>query len=467
MYIMSINSRFVYQSELIVSKYPNYPGPQGAVFLGSFKQMNQDRLEFLITNRQQYGDIVHFRLLGRHAYQINRPDYIQEILVHQAAKFHKGSALKRVGKETLGNGLLTSEDEAHTRQRKLVQPSFHHSRIAAYGEVMVDYTQRMLDQWRSQPSVSIDHEMTRLTLNIVSKTLFNADVSDDADQIGEIISRGIHLASSQITRVGLFDWLPTKSKRERQAGVDKLNSVIYGIIEERHRSSEDKGDLLSMLLMSMDEQGVMTAEQVRDEAMTLFIAGHETTANALAWTWYLLAQYPEVETKLHHELATVLAEHAPTAADLAKLPYTEQIIKESMRLYPPAWVTSRLAIEDVELGGTLFPKGTIFLISQYVMHRDPRYFPDPERFDPERFTAEAEKALPRYAYFPFGAGSRVCIGNGFAMMEARLILATMAQRYQLALASSDRVEPEPLITLRPKQSILMNVTKRQPVTVMA
>ncbi|MBX3085112.1 MAG: cytochrome P450 [Anaerolineae bacterium] len=450
-----------------MSSYPAFPGPHGLPILGNLRQMNQDRLAFMMSNCQQYGDVVQLQLLGIHAYQVNRPDYIQEILVHQADKFHKGPGLKRVGKATLGTGLLTSEDAAHKRQRQLVQPSFHHARIAAYGDVMVDHTLRMLERWQGQPTVNIDREMNRLTLGIVAKTLFDADVSDDADEIGTIITRAIHVASAQVTKAGLFNWLPTRAKREREEGIAKLNSVIYGFIEERRRSGVDKGDLLSMLLLSVDEQGGMSTRQARDEAMTLFIAGHETTANALAWTWYLLAQHPAVEAKLHQELDAVLAGRAPTAKELANLPYTEMIIKESMRLYPPAWLMSRRAVSDVTIDGKTFPKGTIFLMSQYVMHHDARYFPDPDAFLPERFTADFEKNLPRYAYFPFGAGPRICIGNGFAMMEARLILATMAQRYQFALTTSDKVETEPLITLRPKQPIVMRVTERQPVAVMA
>ena len=439
--------------------YP--PGPKGTFPTGVLGQMQNRRLHFLLETARTYGDLVHFRVGPRHVYMLNHPDYIRYVLVEAPEKFNKSPNLKKTTRKSIGQGLLTSEGDFHKRQRRLAQPAFHHKRIAAYGEVMVDYTRRMLDTWQPGEQRNIAHEMTNLTMQIVARTLFDAEVSDEMDALGRAITIGIETVGQRITQpVYLPDWIPTPHNVERRKAAQLLEKTITGIINERRESGEDKGDLLSMLLLAVDEEdgGQMTNRQVRDEVMTLFIAGHETTANALAWSLYLLAQHPQVEAKLVAELAEALDGRLPTMQDLPKLRYTDMVIKESMRLYPPAWIGSREATEDITLGGYDIARGSIVVMSQYVMHRHPRYFDEPEQFMPERFADEDR--IPRYAYFPFGGGPRVCIGNSFAMMEAALVLATIMQRYHLALVPGRQVEPEPLVTLRPRDGIWMEVAVR-------
>jgi cytochrome P450 len=448
-----------------------YPaGPKNRFPLANARLFSGDRLKFLLGNRDTFGDIAHFKILGRHIFQLNNPDYIQYVLVRHPEQFNKTPNLKRSTKKTIGEGLLTSEGEFHKRQRKLVQPAFHHKRIATYADLMVNYTTAMLDGWHTGDQRDIHHEMMKLTMQIVAKALFDADVSSDADAIGHAITVGIESASKRTMQaVSMPEWVPTAENAERRRATSLLNDTIYGMIAERRQSSEDKGDLLSMLLMAVDEDdgGQMTDKQVHDEAMTLFIAGHETTANALSWTLYLLSQHPEIEAKLLEELRTVLGGRAPTMADLPRLVYTDMVIKESMRLYPPAWIIGRLAMEDVDLGGYHIPKGSIVIMSPYVMHHDARYFEQPEAFRPERFAPGYEERLPKYAYFPFGGGPRVCVGNQFAMMEANLVLATIAQRFHVSLAPGQPVEMQPMITLRPRGSLRMTLTEREPAAIAA
>jgi cytochrome P450 len=347
----------------------------------------------------------------------------------------------------------------------LVQPAFHYKRIANYADVMVDYTRQMLDTWSNGETLNIAQEMMKLTMRIVGKTLFDADVSDQADSIGAAITIGIESAGERITRIiQPPDWLPTPKNRKRRHAAQVVENTIMGFINERRASGEDKGDLLSMLLMAVDEEdgGQMTNKQVRDEAITLFIAGHETTANALAWAVYLLAQHPEIEAKLANEIQAVLGDKPATIADLARLPYNEMVVKEAMRLYPPAWIISREAQDDIEIGGYPIQKGSILLMSMWVMHHHPKYWEDPEIFNPERFAPGWEDRVPKYAYFPFGGGPRICIGNQFAMMEAQLVLATIMQHYHMKLVPGQTITPDPMITLRPNQGIQMQLTEREP-----
>ncbi len=440
------------------------PGPKGLPFLGSIRQLQQDRIGFLTSNQQQYGDIVHFKIGPRHIYQLNNPDHIQYVLVKHADQFQKTPALKNAARDSIGQGLLTSDGELHKRQRRLVQPAFHHNRIAAYANTMVNYTDDMLHQWQNGKQISMLNEMMHLTMRIVGKTLFDTDVTNDADNIGEAISVGIEAMSKRLARpLQLLEKLPTETNRKRREALKVIDETIIRFIEERQASGEDKGDLLSMLLMAVDEQdgGQMTNKQVKDEAMTLFVAGHETTANALTWTFYLLGQHPEVEQKLAEEITTGLQGRLPTLADLPKLPYLEMVVKESMRMYPPAWTVSREAQEDFELGGYTIPKGSVLMMSMYVVHHDARYWDQPDAFLPERFSAANEENIPKYAYFPFGGGPRVCIGNQFAMMEAELVLATIVQRYQLSLLPNQQIKLNPLVTLRPQPDIQMLVSKRE------
>jgi cytochrome P450 len=462
LYSVSRNIRDVKRGDVMKR---NAPGPSARTILETRRQAQADRLNFLLNLSQKYGDIVHLRIRPfTHSYLLNNPDYIRYVLVDAPQKFEKGPAFKRATSKAIGTGLLTSEGDFHRRQRKLVQPAFHQQRIASYGRVMIEHTERMLDRWRPDLTLDIHREMMKLTLGIVSKTLFDADVSDEADEIGEAITVGLKAAEERTRAlVTVPDWIPTAKNRQRHKADRLMSGIIMRFISDRRALGEDKGDLLSMLLMAVDEDdgGQMTNKQVRDEVTTLFIAGHETTANALTWTWYLLAQHPEVEAKLLAELNTVLSGCTPTVDDLARLPYTDMVIKEAMRLYPPAWVLARQAQEPITLGGYEIGRGSILLMSQYITQRDPRYFADPESFKPERFAPELEKLLPRYAYFPFGGGPRICIGQSFAMMEARLLLAAMAQRYRLSLATEHPVALAPMVTLRPRHGITMRLALRE------
>jgi cytochrome P450 len=438
------------------------PGPRGTFLIGSARDFASDRLRFMMDSLHQYGDIVHLRLFNRHAYIINDPDLVRFVLVEYPQYFHKTPLFKQTVRDVIGSGLLTSEDKLHKRQRKLAQPAFHHQRINAYGDVMVQYTLRMLNQWRDGMTLDVHEAMMHLTMEIVAKTLFDADVSEDAQAIGDAITSGLHIVSRRLNLpINIPSWIPTAGNRASQRNLHVLNSAIKRIIDSHRASGEDRGDLLSMLMLAEDEDGQrMSDQQLRDEAMTIFIAGHETTANALSWSLYLLAQHAEVAAHLHDEVAT-LNGIPPTVHDLARLPYTDMIIKEVMRLYPPAWIVPRIAIADFEMGGYPIRKESLIFTSPYAMHRHPRYYESPDRFVPERWTAEMEKSLPKYAYFPFGGGPRVCIGNGFAMMEARLILATIAQHWQLSLVPGQTIVPEPVITLRPRDGIAMTLQEQQ------
>ena len=425
------------------------------------REYAQDPLGFLSGSAQEHGDVVRLRFMGQTFYLLSHPDLIEYVLVENNRNFTKTRILRR-NRRLLGEGLLTSEGGFWRRQRRLAQPAFHRKRVAAYGEVMVAFTERSLDGWRDGETIDLHEEMMRLTLEIVAKCLFDADVGSEARDVGSAMKVALEDFSSQRSLIRIPKSIPTPHNLRFERAARRLEGIVRTIIEERRKSGdEDRGDLLSMLMLAEDESGErMTDKQLRDEVMTLFLAGHETTANALTWTLWLLSLNPEVEAKLATELGRVLGGRAPTVADLSNLPYVERVIKESMRLYPPAWVMGREAIGECEVGGYRMPAGTTALISQWVVHRDPRYHHDPQRFDPDRWTAEYEEALPRFAYFPFGGGPRQCIGAGFAMTEARLILATVAQRFTMALAPGQRVEPYPSVTLRPKEGIRMPLAER-------
>ena len=434
---------------------PLPPGPKSWIPGANLRAMQRDPIAFLTNLARDYGDVVHFTFGPQHLYFFNHPDAIREILVVQQRSFHKGRALQRT-KPILGEGLLTSEGDHHKRQRRLAQPAFHRDRIARYALVMLDRARRTRDRWRDGETIDVHHEMMRLTLSIVAKALFDAEVDSEADEIGGALTDLMNMFPLLLNPFAeLLRRLPLPQTRRFDRSIKRLDQTIYSIINERRASGEDRGDLLSMLLLAQDEEGDgggMTDAQVRDETMTLFLAGHETTASALAWTWYLLAQHPEVEQEMRAEIASAPLEYP-------RLPFTEMVFAESMRLYPPAYIMGRLAIQDVTINGTLVPKGSIAIVSQAVTHHDPRWWSDPERFDPMRFAAGAETTRPKFAYFPFGAGPRVCIGEGFAWMEGVLLLATIAQKWRMTLVSRD-VERQPLITLRPKGGIIVKLQQQ-------
>lgn len=442
-------------------RYP--PGPRQIMPLSGLLAYRKGPLPFFQNLAAQYGDISYFRLGPQEAFFVNHPDYIRDVLVTNSAVFHKGLALQRA-KRLLGEGLLTSEDDFHRRQRRLAQPAFHRARIASYAGVMTDYASETEALWQDGDTVDVSAEMMRLTLGIVGKTLFDADVVSDAQEVGEAMTVVMDIFNTiTIPFFELLEKLPLPQLRRFDSAKVKLDAIIYRLIEERRRSGEDRGDLLSMLLLAQDTEvdgGAMTNEQLRDELMTIFLAGHETTANALTWTWYLLSQNPAAEAGLHEELDRVLGDRVPAFDDVGKLKYTEMVLAESMRLYPPAWALGRLAMKDFEIGGYRVPAKSLVLMSQFVMHRDPRYFADPLKFEPGRWTPAARDSRPQFSYFPFGGGPRRCIGEGFAWMEGILLIASLAQRWQLRLVANHPVALKPVITLRPKHGMRMIVTKR-------
>jgi cytochrome P450 len=439
------------------------PGPRSWLPGAHLRALQYRPLQFLTSLARDYGDASMFRIGPQQVFFFAHPDQVRDVLVTRNASFMKGLALQRT-KVVLGEGLLTSEGELHKRQRRLAQPAFHRERIQRYGEVMVEKAARARDRWRDGEELDVAHEMMRLTLAVVAQTLFDADVDDEADEIGAALTELMLMFPLLVHPLGTalirFPFLP-QVRRFRRA-LARLDRTIYGIIEERRRAGVDRGDLLSMLILATDVEGDgggMSDTQLRDETMTLFLAGHETTANALAWTLYQLARNPEVERELHRELESVLGGRLPTPADYPRLPYTEMVLAESMRLYPPAWGIGRYTLEDVQIGEWTVPRGGLVLVSQWVTHHDERFWPDPERFEPLRFTAEAKVARPKMAYFPFGAGPRICIGESFAWMEGVLLLATLAQQWRF-LRGED-VEPRALITLRPRSRMRMRVAATQ------
>ena len=439
------------------------PGPRRTFPLSGLLAYRRGPLPYFQNLAAQYGDISYFRLGPQEAFFINHPDHIKDVLVTNHQSFHKGLALQRA-KRLLGEGLLTSEEEFHRRQRRLAQPAFHRARIASYAGVMADYAAETVARWNDGDTLDLSEEMMRLTLGIVGKTLFDADVVSDAREVGEAMTVVMDLFNTiTIPFFELIQKLPLPQLRRFDTARAKLDAIIFRLIEERRRSGEDRGDLLSMLLLAQDTEGdggAMTDEQLRDEVMTIFLAGHETTANALVWTWYLLSQNQSVEQKLHAEIDRVLGGRLPSYEDVAQLKYTEMVLAESMRLYPPAWAIGRLAMAETELAGYTVPAKALVLMSQYVMHRDPRYFPEPLSFDPERWQAAAREARPQFSYFPFGGGPRRCIGEGFAWMEGILLIAALAQQWRMRLVPNHPVALKPVITLRPKHGMRMTVIRR-------
>ncbi|HYA98069.1 MAG TPA: cytochrome P450 [Methylomirabilota bacterium] len=432
------------------------PGARGR----HFRNLRGDALAYLTHLFRTYGDIVTLRYLNYRIFFISHPDLIEEVLVTQSKKFFKGRIL-RANRRLFGNGLLTSEGDFWLRQRRLAQPAFHRARIATYAETMVRYAKRHLDSWRDGRELDVHQEMMGLTLQIVAKTLFDADVAGDAREVGRALEVLMHLNTNFRNLVLIPAWVPTPRNIRSLLAVRRLDRIIYRIIEQRRSSGRDAGDLLSMLLAARDEDGSrMTDRQLRDEVITIFLAGHETTAINLSWTWWLLARHPRVEAKLHAELDSQLAGRSPSMDDLPRLPYLDRVLAESLRLYPPAWGMARLAVEEAEIGGYRIPRGAGISFSQWVVHRDPRWYDNPEEFRPERWENDLVKRIPRFAYFPFGGGPRQCIGNGFAQMEAALILATIAQRFRLRLVPDHPVVPMPTITLRPRHGIRVILESR-------
>jgi cytochrome P450 len=418
-------------------------------------------MKFLTQCAREYGDIVYLRFFGTPLCLLTHPNDIEYVLVKNPSNFVKSRDYRAL-KSVLGNGLLTNEGAPWQKQRKLVQPTFRHENTDRYADVMVLATTRMLDTWRDGETRDIHQQMMALTLGIVAEALFGSDVSGHAGGVEQALAVMMNQFDGMAGLAFLLpENFPLPSTLKFKRSVAQLDKIIYSIIHERRSARGGRGasnDLLEMLLRSQDGAGGrMSDEQLRDEVMTLFLAGHETTANALSWTWYLLAQHPGIEARLFQEISEVLRGKAPAAGDVSRLRFTEMVVKESMRLYPPAWAVGRQAVSEFETGGYTFPAGTNIAILQWSTQRDARFFPDPEKFDPERWSAETlrKNRSPRFAYFPFGGGPRVCVGAGFAMMEAILLLATMAQRFRMTLVAKRKVKLLPSVTLRPRHGIPM------------
>ena len=440
---------------------PHYPpGPEQGFFDGLRSPLRQDPLGFMSRAAREYGDIACLRFFNIRTYILFSPDLIEDVLINNSKKFIKGRVL-RANRHIFGNGLLTSEGDFWLRQRRMMQPAFHRNRIANYASTMTVCASRLLESWKSGDTIDLHDAMMRLTLEIVGKTLFHADVERDAPQVGENLHVLLEFTADFRRLVMTPKWLPTRLNRQANRAVRNLTEIIDRIIQQRRESNDDAGDLLSLLIHAQDEDGSrMTTQQLRDEALTLFLAGHETTASSLSWTWWLLAQNPRVEQKLHAELDSVLNGRTPTLEDLPNLPYTGHILSESMRLYPPAWAIARLAVEDHQLAGFPVPKGTGIAAVPWVVHRDPRWFENPEQFLPERWEGDLLKKIPRFAYFPFSFGPRQCIGNSFALLEANLVLATIAQQFRFNLIPGQPVAPLASITLRPRHGLHVSVESR-------
>jgi cytochrome P450 len=424
-----------------------------------------------------YGNIAHYRFMGTAIVFLNDPRYIQQVLVTDAAHFVKERTVRRM-KVLLGEGLITSEDPIHIRQRRIAAPAFHRHRIAAYGDQIVSIASSHRDQWQPGQTLDISAASMALSLEIVARTLFDTDVTPDIRAINDEVNTIMHLYNFIVAfpSIESFLHLPIPGIVKFRRSKARLDAVVNRLIAEHRKSAVDKGDLLSMLLASKYEpdesasethqQTGMSDAQVRDEVLTIFLAGYETVANALTWTWYLLSQNPEVEAKLHAELDAVLGtgnqQRLPTLADYPSLRYTEQVFAESMRLYPPAWAMGRMSTREIHLGPYNLPAGAHVFFSQYIMSRTPEYFPDPLRFDPDRFTPEAKAARPKFTYFPFGGGSRQCIGESFAWMEGVFSIATIAHRWRMSYLGASPPVPQAKITLRPRDPLIMQLIPRSP-----
>jgi len=440
------------------------PGPRGAPLLGMALMLRKDPLAGMRDMVREYGDVVRFHVMMQERTLINRPDLINQVLVIQQSKFHKSELTRRITARILGQGLLISEGEFWRRQRRLAQPAFHRARISGYGATMLDLAENHVRGWRDGDRRNMSLEMTALTLDIAVRTLFGTTLPEEKSHIGQALS---YLMRYSLRRNRLpfrvpETW-PTPANRRADRELEFIDRLVYRIINERRaeKNGHEHDDLLSLLMGALDEDGSqMTPQQLHDETMTLFLAGHETTAQMLGWTWYALSRNPHAEAKLHEELHGVLAGRASGVEDFPRLPYLRAVMNEVLRLYPPAYILARETMEPCELGGYEIPVGSTVVISQWIMHRDPRYYDDPESFRPERWLDGLQDRLPPGAYFPFSAGPRRCIGEGFALLEAAIVISLLAQKFKFRLVPGVEIVPEPLVTLRPRHAIQMTVHAR-------
>ena len=436
------------------------PGPRGHWLLGMLPRLRRDMLGTFEACFREYGDAAYFRVGNRRSMLLSHPDDIERVLVTENRHFIKNYALQFL-KPLLGNGLLLNEGQSWLRQRRLLQPAFSRQRVEGYAPAMVECTERMLSGWSTGQVHNLHQSLMQLTMTIAGRTLLGIDVGQQFRQLSRKLDDVMHDFLDRFhSALPLPQWLPTPRNVKLRRTVATLDAILQQLIDERRRAGTVGGDFLSILMHARDEvdgKGI-SDRQIRDEIMTMFLAGHETTANALSWTWYLLGQHPDLQRRLREEARSVLAGREPTPADIPKLVFCDQIIRESMRLYPPAYVVGRRPLADVTIGEHFIPKGTNILMSQWIVHRDPRWFDDPLNFHPDRWTSDLTQRLPKYAYFPFGGGPRLCIGNSFAMFEAPLILAMMAERFTLELVSDEPIRPLPAVTLRPGQPVMMRIS---------
>ena len=443
---------------------PAPSGPAGPPFRERLAFiLRRDTLGFLCRAAAKYGDVSNFHAANWNFWFFTHPDAVRDVLVTFDERFIKGPALRRA-KATLGDGLLTSEGDLHRRQRRLIQPVLHPQRVAGYADVMVRYANQIAHDWRDGQVIDLHEDMMKLTLRIVAKTLFGSELAQDVDTIGRAMDISVGMFQRAMSLWGpILNFLPLPSNFRFKRAWGRLMQTIDQFILDRRTNTSQQDDLLSLLLRATDSEGDgggMSDRQLREEAITLFTAGHETTANALTFTFYLLSQHPEAAARLTQELREVLGGRLPAADDVEKLVWTRMVLAESMRLYPPAWALGRETTQSCTIAGNEVPAGAVVLLSQWVTHRDPRWWPDPLRFDPERFSPGNRNARPRWAYFPFGGGSRQCIGESFAWMEAILVIATLAQRWGMQYLDSQPPKLRPLITLRPAGPVRMRLIKR-------
>jgi cytochrome P450 len=421
--------------------------------------MARDPLGFLTRLARDHGDVVRFNLLGEPIYLFSHPDAIEEVLKPNDDYLIK-DAFTRGLSIVAGQSMLTTDGEFWRRQRKLAQPAFHHHRVRAYADVMVRHAGRLGDRLKDGETRDVHEDMMRLTLDIVAETLFGADVGGDADRIGD----ALETLMARFSGFGPFvpPWFPAPRNFRMNRALKELDEIVYRIIHDRRASAVDRGDLLSMLLAATTEEGgKMSDQQLRDEVITLMLAGHETTALALTFTFHLLARHPDVLTELSSEVTKVLGDRPATFADIQNLPYADWVVRETLRLHPPAWGIGREAVRPCRVAGVDVPQGAQLWLSQWVVQRDARWFPNPQAFEPERWRDDLAKRIPRFAYFPFGGGPRVCIGNAFAMMEAVLLLVTIVQRVRFHAEDARPLAFAPSVTLRPKGAVRMRVERRQ------
>ena len=440
------------------------PRISGDPLLGNLRALREDRVAFQLRVAREAPEIARLRVGLFPAVMIGSPAFAHQVLALDHASFVKAPGLAVFLRPLLGRGLLTSERDVHTRQRRLIAPAFAHRRISSYASLIAQRSETFAASLETGRVLDVSEGMMRLTLEIVGKTLFDAEVGSSAGEVGRALTVAMECAMAQLSSlVPIPPFVPTRTNMKSRRAVAQLDAILYKIIRERRGQGDDRGDLLSMLLATRDEDGAtMTDLQVRDEAMTLFLAGHETTANALSWALYLLAKNQQARTRVEAEIDAL--GRVPSYDDLRLLPWTLAVLKETLRLYPPAYILARRAIEDVVVGRHLVKKHTIVLLNVLGIHRRPDLFPRPESFEPERFMGEAEKSLPRCGYMPFGAGPRICIGNHFALMEGHVVLASLLARLRLDLVDAAPVATEPLVTLRPRGGIRMRVTVREPRT---